>query len=100
MGWLESQGIYRGKEDVRRFIEQWFESFDDHEFLLDEFDYRPFGDLVLVTGRQRGYGAGTGARVEQSFAHLFTLHAGAIHRSQLFPTTEQAEEAAGPAAPG
>jgi ketosteroid isomerase-like protein len=94
MGWIEGQGIYRGKSDVRRFIEQWFGSFDGHEFLLDEFEYFAFEDGVLVTGRQRGYGAGTGAPVEQKFAHLFSLRDGAIQRSQLFPTKEQAEAAA------
>jgi uncharacterized protein len=95
MGWLESQGVYRGKPEVRSFIEQWFGSFDDHEFLLDEFDYRSSGDLVLVTGRQRGYGAGTGVPVEQNFAHLFTLRGDVVQRSQLFPTRDEAEEAAG-----
>jgi ketosteroid isomerase-like protein len=96
MGWLESEGIYRGKPATRRFIEQWFGSFDEHAFVLEEFEYVDYGDRVLVHGKQRGRGSGSGAKVEQSFSHLFTLREGLICRTQLFPTADEALRAAGP----
>jgi len=58
----EDGTIYRGRQGVRRRLEEWLESFDDYRFEVERIvDCE--GDQVLVVATEVGRGATSGAEV-------------------------------------
>jgi ketosteroid isomerase-like protein len=89
-------GVFRGLDEVRSFFEEdWFSAFpfEDWEIQIEE----PIdnGDQVIVTSRQQGRGASSGAGAVLTLGNVFTLHDGDIVRIQIFRRPEEALEAAG-----
>jgi hypothetical protein len=89
-------GVFRGIDEVTTFFEKdWFAAFpfEDWEIQIEE----PIdnGDQVIVTSRQQGRGASSGAGTALTLGNVFTLRRGEIVRIQIFRRPEEALEAAG-----
>ena len=81
---------YRGLDGLVRYLEEWLEPFS--EYYVEALDYIDEGDCVLVPSRQRGVGAGSGARVELELTTLYELRDGKIARIHQYDTLEEALE--------
>jgi uncharacterized protein len=96
---VPNAGIYRGREDVRRFIEDQDAPFESTVAEIERLI--PSGDQVLalvkVTRRLRG----STAEMEIRIAHLWSVRDARVGRVQSFAERKRALEAIGlPAAPG
>jgi ketosteroid isomerase-like protein len=87
-------GEMQGTEAARRYVEDWFETFDDFttipEELLDAGEGRVVG-VLHVSGRAKLSGITT----ELRFAALYTLLGGKIVRIREYAERKEALEAAG-----
>ena len=90
-------GVIRGIDEVRGFFEEdWFAAFpfEDWEIHIEEPIDK--GDQVIVTSRQQGRGASSGAQgSELTLGNVFTVHNAEIVRIQVFGRPEDALESAG-----
>ena len=84
---------YRGHEGVLESFKQWFEQFDEYEFELERVV--DCGDRVLVTAREHGRGATSGAPVSARLYQVLTFRDGKVLRYQEFYDEQAANEAAG-----
>ncbi len=85
--------LYRGRDGRVRLQQQW-------ESELGEFENDPqeiidLGDRVLLLGRMRGVGRGSGAAFDSEVAYLITLSGGRMIREQVLRSHNEALEAAG-----
>jgi len=84
-------GIYRGKQEARRFFETVLSSvdinqFDPEEMLADE-------DKVIVTGHLNLTAKSTGKVIDSDFVHVITLAGGKWVRFRDFMDTAVAVQA-------
>lgn len=90
-------GLYRGREEVRKFFEEdWFGAFpfEKWELIADNLiDAGP--DLVVAFMRQIGRGATSGAGAEMDFIQVITLREGAVVHVDLYLDRSEALGAAG-----
>jgi len=88
-------GTYHGPEGVRRFFQNWRDSFQGFRLHLEEC--LPIGDHhVVATLRVSGEGAASGVGVESpAFFQLLELRDGQLIRARMFQTESEALEAAG-----
>jgi ketosteroid isomerase-like protein len=84
---------YRGHEGIRSWWEETFEVLPDLRSELNEV--RDFGDKVLVRGRLRGHGAGSGASFERVLWQVVELRDEKTVWWAAFGTEAEALEAAG-----
>lgn len=94
--WSESRGphsgIYRGRERVRRFYEEWLELFDEVDIQPEEFI--DVGEHVVVPNR--GFARGReGVTVAASSTQVFTFREGKIVRLRLYQDMETALKSVG-----
>jgi ketosteroid isomerase-like protein len=82
-----------GPAEVREFLREWSEAFDDFSFRAEEMV--DAGDAVVVEVRQSGRGKETGAQVEGHAWQVFTLRNGKVVHCRGYETKAQALEAAG-----
>jgi ketosteroid isomerase-like protein len=82
----------RGHAGVLEAFAIWPQQWDDYE--VEILGIAEIGAQVLVTTLQRGFGKGSGARVEARFSFLFSFRGGKIARWRMFMQEEQALEAA------
>jgi ketosteroid isomerase-like protein len=92
--WPEDRA-YRGKEAIAGFMTSWFETFGEHCFLLDQFEYREVGERVLVLGRQQVSATGGGPAVAEEFGQVLAFEGPLINRSDMYATHRGALEAVG-----
>ena len=88
------QGIYRGRDEVARFLQSWWEAFDESQIIVDELI--DAGDQVITVfhGRQRG--RSSGIEVEGPGAVLlWSLRDGKIVSATLYQERADALDAAG-----
>jgi ketosteroid isomerase-like protein len=92
---LPDMGTYRGHEGVWSFWQMWNDTFRGFQLHLEACV--PLGeDQVIATLRVSGEGAGSGAGVESpAFFQVLEIRDGQIVRARMFPTEEEALEAAG-----
>ena len=86
-------GTYRGREEVRRALEDELEAFEEVVPEPEQFFQR--GDQIVVFVRVRSRPRGSSATVEIRVAHLWTMRDGKAARFELFPVREEALEAVG-----
>ena len=86
-------GHFRGAEGFLRFLEQFWEGFDEAHAEPEEFIEA--GDSVLAVINFRGRGKQSGAEVNMEFFQLWTFRDGKVTRGQGFFDREEALEAAG-----
>jgi ketosteroid isomerase-like protein len=87
---LESSPVarsYRGREQVRRYVEDWLNTFDS--LRLDLQDPTEVGDRVLAVIHGRGRGRASGVELETRFCQVWTLRRGTAVRMEEYATREQ-----------
>ncbi len=86
-------GIYRGHEGVREFFRNWMGSWEDYQVEIQELI--DAGDRVVAVVCERGRGQGSGIRVENRVALVWTLRDGKAIRIKRFSQRAEALEAVG-----
>jgi ketosteroid isomerase-like protein len=84
---------YTGHSEFLSFIEAWGEGFQSEHMAAQEII--DAGDRVVVVVHHHARGKLSGIEVEQTFAMLWTLRDGRAVRMAIYPTREEALEAAG-----
>jgi ketosteroid isomerase-like protein len=84
---------YRGRAGRLRFQQQWLSE-------LEEFHNEPeavvdVGDRLLLLGRMKGIGAGSGAAFDSEIAYVLTLAGGRVIREESFRSHAEAFEVVG-----
>lgn len=87
-------GIYRGHEAVRGFMRHWLGTWADYEIEADEV-IDAGDDLVVVVLTERGRGRGSGVRVQNQLAQVWTMRDGKAIRINRYSTRAEALEAVG-----
>jgi ketosteroid isomerase-like protein len=87
-------GTFKGREAVGEWFGDWFRTFQPgYHFDLEEA--RDLGDTVLLVASHHGHGRTSGAEVHGKTAYLFRLRGGKVVRAELYPSRDDALEAAG-----
>ena len=89
---LDGSG-YRGREGLERFWSDTSENWEEFRMIADEF--RDLGDRVLVLGRLKGRGKGSGAPVEQPFANILEFRGVRVCRARVYFDRAEGLRAAG-----
>jgi ketosteroid isomerase-like protein len=91
---VEGAAGYRGHEGVRQWFRDTDEMFSEVVWQVDEV--RDLGDdRVLVLGRLRARGRGSGVEVSSELGQVFEFRDGRILRGWAYPSHEAARQAAG-----
>jgi ketosteroid isomerase-like protein len=88
------QGVFRGRDEVVRFLHSWWDAFDESVVVVDELI--DAGDQVVFVfhGRQRG--RGSGAEVDgRGSVLVWSFRDGKVTKMTLFQTRDEALEAVG-----
>jgi ketosteroid isomerase-like protein len=92
-GLIEGESVYRGREGFIQYQRDVRETFAD--FVYEDFHAEPAGDdTVLLTGRFKIEGRGSGAVVAHEVGWLFRLEDGKVAHARSFMDPEQARETA------
>jgi len=75
-------GGYREREGVERFAADTSENWAELQINAEEF--RDLGDRVLVLGRMKGRGKGSGVPVNQPFVTILDFRGDRIWRSRVY----------------
>ena len=86
-------GCYQGREGVERFYADTRENWEELQTLPEEF--RDLGDLVLVLGRLKGRGKGSGAPVDTPTVTILDFRGDRIWRSRVYLDHAEGLRAAG-----
>jgi ketosteroid isomerase-like protein len=88
------QGIYRGQDEVERFLHSWWEAFDESVIVIDELIDAGEQVVMVFHGHQRG--RASGIEVEGPGAVLvWSLRDGKIVSATLYQDRDDALEAVG-----
>ena len=85
--------VYRGREEVRKLLQDIFEAFADFRFDFSEI--RDLGDRILAVGEMRGRGTESGVEIESPWAFHIHLRNGKATHVRVYLDPEEALEAAG-----
>ena len=80
-------GIYRGHEQVRRYVEDWLSTFDI--LRLELAGPSEVGDHVVVVVRGHGRGRASGVELYNRFCQVWKLHCGTAVRMEEYATRDQ-----------
>jgi uncharacterized protein len=86
-------GIAPDPVDRSDRLRQWLNEWDDWRCEAER--YLMHGDRVVVLARYRGRGKASGATVDTTGAHVWTLRDGQVVRLEIFSSREKALAAAG-----
>jgi ketosteroid isomerase-like protein len=92
-GWVENK-VYRGHDEVRRFLEEWLASWDRDSYEAS-FELVDTGDRLVVLWSQRMAGRGSGAPVKLDSAQVLTVRDGKVSRIDNYTDVNEALEAVG-----
>ena len=81
-------GVYRGHEQVRRYVEDWLGIFDN--LRLDLEDPTEIADCVVAVVHGHGRGRASGLQLDTRFCQLWTVRDGAAVGMEEYATREQA----------
>jgi ketosteroid isomerase-like protein len=90
---LPDGASFTGRSGLRSFVETWEEGFDSEHVEAEEI--LDAGDRVVAMIHHRGRGKTSGIEVDQRFAMVWTLRGGRAVRMDMYPSREEALEAAG-----
>jgi ketosteroid isomerase-like protein len=79
---------YRGREQVRRYVEDWLGTFES--LRLDLEDPTQMGDRVVAVVRGQGRGRASGVELATRFCQVWTVRRGAAVAMEEYATHEQA----------
>jgi ketosteroid isomerase-like protein len=74
-GWMENK-VYRGRDEVMRFLKEWLASWDTYEAGVDQLV--DAGDRVVAFWWQRMTGRGSGVPVKLDSAQVWTIKDGQV----------------------
>ena len=86
-------GTYRGHEEVRRYVQEWIDTFDGVRLEIEELV--KLDEHVLAVIRGSGWGKASGVEVSNRFCQLWALSGDAPTRMREYATREGALAAAG-----
>jgi len=90
---LANAGTFRGREGYLQWSREWFDAWE--EFVVEAKSIEAVGEHhVLTTVTQRGKGKGSGIEIGMDAFYLGEVHDGRATRFHLYPSREQALEAA------
>ena len=89
----DTQGIHRGRDELRRILVGLFEPWDDFELFTDEFIED--GDTVIRVGGFRGRGRGSGVEIENHGAQIYEFRDGRPAALRQCQSKEEALAVAG-----
>jgi ketosteroid isomerase-like protein len=81
-------GMYRGHEQVRRYVEDWLSTFDDLRLELEE--PTEVADRVVAVVHGHGRGRASGLQLDTRFCQVWSVRSGAVVRMEEYATREQA----------
>jgi ketosteroid isomerase-like protein len=84
---------YSGRGELLGFTKDWGGEFEYERVEAEEVI--DAGDRVVTMVHQRGRGKASGIEIAQRYAMVWTLRDGRAARVDLYPTLEEAREAAG-----
>ena len=87
-------GRYQGHDGVRRFSAEWREPFAAETYRAQPEEFIDAGDRVVVGVRLTARGKTSGASVEMSRWHVYTIRDGRVTRIDIFATKSEALERA------
>ena len=85
-------GTYRGREEVRAYVEEWLNTFGDVHLNIEELV--EVNDHVLAVVQGSGWGKASGVEVTNRFCQLWTVSDGVPTRMREYATREEALAAA------
>jgi ketosteroid isomerase-like protein len=85
-------GTYRGREQVRGYVEEWLNTFDDVRLRIERLVELEDQVLVIIRGSARG--KASGVEVKNHFCQLWTMSEGVPARMHEYATSEEALAAA------
>src|ERR687897_2759736 len=88
------EGVYRGPEAIREWMDVIRSAWADFEVRLDEVLHDE-GDVLVVTELLRGRGRSSGVEVEMRVFSVYRFEEGKIRRREAFTERNSALEAAG-----
>lgn len=88
-------GVYRGKDGMRQFSQEWRESFEAETYRTHPEAFIDAGKRVVVGIRLTARGAASGAEVEMRRWNVYEIRNSLVARIDIFETEAQAFEAAG-----
>ena len=93
-GALDDHGPIHGKAELRAYVQDWLDMFDD--FKMEPAELIDAGeDRVIAVTRISGRAKLSGVETDLTFAVVYTLRDGKVARGREYWTKEQALEAAG-----
>jgi ketosteroid isomerase-like protein len=92
-GWVENK-VYRGKDEVRRFLEEWLASWDPDSYKAS-FELEDTGGQIVVFWSQHMAGRESEAPVKLDSAQVLTLRDGMVSRIDNYTDPNEALEAVG-----
>jgi ketosteroid isomerase-like protein len=81
--------VFRGRDEIRRGIEQWSEPWED--FRMERVEFLERGEDVLAVVRYRARGRASGMDIDQEVVHLVEFRDGLAVRLRMFGDVEKAK---------
>jgi ketosteroid isomerase-like protein len=75
--------VYRGHEEVRRYVEDWLGTFESLRIDLEACQQE--GDRVVVRVRSHGTGRASGLALDSAFSQVWTVHEGTATAMEEHP---------------
>jgi ketosteroid isomerase-like protein len=93
-GAVDDVGEMHGPVAVRRYVQDWIDTFDDASVVVEEL--RDVGDdRVLAIQRGKGRAKLSGVELDLRYAVVYTVRDGKVVRGREYLSVEDAVEAAG-----
>jgi uncharacterized protein len=93
-GAIDDVGEMHGRVAVRRYVQDWLDTFDDSSVVVEEL--RDVGDdRVLAIQRAKGRAKLSGVEIDLRYAVVYTLRAGKVVRAREYLSVDEALEAVG-----
>jgi ketosteroid isomerase-like protein len=87
-------GTYKGREAVGGWFGNWFQHFaPGYRFEIEEA--RELENLIFIRATHGGRGRASGVEVQGELSYLYRVRDGKVVHVRIFPTREEALEAAG-----
>src|SRR5215211_7338419 len=93
-GAVDDRGQLHGKDAVRAYVQDWFDTFDDLKTDAVEL-IDAGGDNVVAVLKISGRAKLSGIETDLTYAVLYTIRDGKIARGREYATREEALQAAG-----
>jgi uncharacterized protein len=93
-GAIDDVGEMHGRVAVRRYVQDWLDTFDDSSVVVEEL--RDVGDdRVLAIQRAKARAKLSGVEIDLRYAVVYTLRAGRVVRAREYLSVDEALEAVG-----